>query len=377
LSQHTKLIELNNGAEARVAIAPEWQGRVMTSTCEGTAGPSFGFVNREFIAARKPDRQFNNYGAEDRMWLCPEGGPFSLWFQYGAQQVQKNWHTPPALNDGAWKVVSKPNDRSVRMTAHLAFQNTATTPFTLDVMREVRLLGIEDLQKMLGPWAAGVITQADVKSVAYETENRVVNRGAAFSKESGLISIRILGTMNAGPRSVILVPYKPGPVGELGPVVKSDYFGLLLPDRMKINNDAVLLLADGKFRSKIGISQHRARNMLGSIDFDAGVLTLVQFSMPDDPGKCDYLNNRWGLPQDHPYTGDVVNAYNDGPNDLGRQLGAFYEIESISPALIRKTGESLVHLQRTIHIKADRKTLAKLTQEVLGIELYRVEHAFP
>ena len=54
--------------------------------------------------------------------------------------------------------------------------------------------------------------------------------------------------------------------------------------------------------------------------------------MPDDPTKHDYMNNMWEVPQAKPYVGDVANAYNDGPNDLGKQMGAFYEIESVSPA---------------------------------------------
>ena len=83
LSQHTTLLELSDSHGARVAICPEWQGRVMTSTCDGPAGPSFGFINREFIEAGQPNPHFNNYGAEDRLWLSPEGGPFSLWFKPG------------------------------------------------------------------------------------------------------------------------------------------------------------------------------------------------------------------------------------------------------------------------------------------------------
>jgi len=74
LAKHTDLIELTNDAGARVAIAPQWQGRVMTSTCGGLEGPSFGFVNRDFITAGKSNLHMNNYGAEDRMWLCPRAG---------------------------------------------------------------------------------------------------------------------------------------------------------------------------------------------------------------------------------------------------------------------------------------------------------------
>ena len=68
----------------------------------------------------------------------------------------------------------------------------------------------------------------------------------------------------------------------------------------------------------------------------------------------------------------MANAYNDGPNDLGKQLGAFYEIESISPAKELKTGESLAHRHRTIHIQADLETLGKLAKESLGVDLNAV-----
>ena len=135
LAKHTTLVELTNDAGARVAVAPAWQGRVMTSTCGGLEGPNFGFVNREFIEAGQSDPHFNNLGAEERMWLCPEGGPFSLWFKPGATQVMQNWYTPPAINDGAWKVLSSPNDPVVRMAMHMKLQNTSATAFELEATR--------------------------------------------------------------------------------------------------------------------------------------------------------------------------------------------------------------------------------------------------
>jgi len=375
LAKHTNLIELTNDAGARVAIAPAWQGRVMTSTCGGLEGPNFGFVNRDFIEAGQSDPHFNNLGAEERLWLCPEGGPFSLWFKPGAKQVMQNWFTPPAMNEGAWKVLSSPNDPVVRMAKHMKLENTAATAFDLDVTRDVRLLGGEDFRQLFGASAAAAIGKSSVKTVAYETANQITNRGPAFSKPKGLVSIWILGMMNAGPQTVILVPYKAGPAAQLGPVVKSDYFGAVPADRLKITPEAILFRADNQFRSKIGTSQRRARNVLGSIDFQAGVLTLVHFTMPDHPAKHDYLNNMWGVPQAKPYTGDVANAYNDGPNDLGKQMGPFYEIESVSPTLVLKTGESLVHRHRTIHIQADAETLAELAKEILGVDLEAVRKA--
>ncbi len=369
LAKHTDLVELTNDAGARVAIAPAWQGRVMTSTCGGLEGPSFGFVNRDFIEAGQTDAHFNNLGAEERLWLCPEGGPFSLWFKPGAKQVMQNWFTPPALNDGAWKVVSSPNDPLLRMAVHMKLQNTAATAFELDVTRDVRLLGTDDFQTLFGATAAAAMGKPGVKTVAYETANQITNRGPAFSKQKGLVSIWILGMMNAGPQTVILVPYRSGSAAQLGPVVKSDYFGAVPADRLKVMPQAVLFRADSNFRSKIGTSQRRARNVLGSIDFQGGVLTLVHFTMPDDPAKQNYMNNMWGVPQAKPYTGDVANAYNDGPNDLGKRMGAFYEIESVSPALTLKTGASLLHCHRTVHIQADAETLRELAKEILGVDL--------
>jgi hypothetical protein len=372
LAKHTQLVELTNADGARVALCPEWQGRVMTSTCGGMEGQSFGFVNSEYITEGKLNPHFNNYGGEERLWFSPEGGQFSLWFKPGVKQTLDDWYTPPAFNEGAWRVVSGPN-APVRMAVAMKLQNTSATQFQLDVSREVRLLGASDIGRLLGESAAKAVGRKGVKMVAYETVNQLTNRGRPMSKEQGLVSIWILGMMNSGPQTVTIVPYKPGPESELGPVVKSDYFGPVPPERLKVLPGVVLFRCDGECRSKIGVPQRRARNVLGSIDFQGGVLTLVSFTMPDDPTKQLYMNNQWGGPHAEPYTGDVVNSYNDGPPAPGKKgLGPFYEIESLSPAKILKTGESLEHCHRTIHVQADLPTLDTLAKELLGVDLETV-----
>jgi len=373
LASSTRLVELTNNRGARVAICPEWQGRVMTSTCDGLEGPSFGFIHREFIERGQHDPHFNNQGAEDRMWLSPEGGQFSLWFKPGVQQTLDNWFTPPALNEGGFEIVSRNEDPFYRLTRRIQFQNASGTSFDLDVNRDVRLLNEFDLVYLFGREATDLLSGAGTKMVAYETINTITNRGPAMTKEKGLVSIWILGMLNAGPETVVIVPYKPGPESQLGPVVKSDYFGVVPSDRLKITPEAVLFRADAAYRSKLGTSQKRARNLLGSIDFAAGVLTIVHFTMPDDPTKHDYMNNMWELPQAEPYVGDVANTYNDGPPAPGKKgLGAFYEIESLSPAKALATGESLTHQHRTLHIQAAPHTLARLAKLLLGVELATV-----
>jgi hypothetical protein len=376
LARHTQVVELDGGEGALVAICPQWQGRVMTSTCDGEDGPSFGFVNRAFIEAGRRDPRFNNYGGEDRMWLSPEGGPFSLWFAPGAEQTLENWYTPPALNEGAFELASGPDDSQCRLTKRMQLENASATSFDLEVTREVRLLSERDLGALFGGRAAETMTARGVKRVAYETVNTITNRGVPMTREKGLVSIWMLGMLGASPETVIIVPYQPGDEGRLGPPVKSDYFGPVPPERLKILPEAILLLADGKFRAKIGTSPRRARNVLGSIDYDGGALTLVHFSMPDDPAGHAYMNNAWELPQAEPYVGDVANSYNDGPPEPGKPgLGAFYEIESLSPAAALAPGESLTHCHRTVHLHADPATLAELAREVLGVDPETVRKA--
>jgi hypothetical protein len=370
LKQHTQVVELFHGSEARVAVCPEWQGRVMTSTCAGLDGPSFGFINREFIEKGEPNLHFNNYGGEDRMWLAPEGGQFSLWFQPGAAQNLDNWFTPPAFNEGPWPLVAQGTDRFAAVSKKMKLANTSGTSFELNVFRNVQLLPTEALAKLFGMAAAAQMAGPDVKLVAYETSNQVVNANGPMSREKGLVSVWILGMMNAGPQTVIMVPYRSGPEAELGPVVKSDYFGSVPPDRLKITPAAILFRGDGHYRAKLGTSQRRAKNILGSIDFAGQVLTLVQFSMPEDPTKHDYVNSMWEVPQKEPYRGDVANTYNDGPPAPGKKgLGPFYEIESLSAATALASGDTLVHYHRTVHVQAPLPVLTKLAREVLGVDL--------
>jgi len=373
LKKYTEVIELVGEGGARVAVCPQLQGRVMTSTCAGPEGLSFGFINWDFLRAGKSDKHFNNYGGEDRFWLSPEGGPYSLWFAPGVPQTLEHWFTPPAFNEGAWPVVSKPEDPFCRMRVPMKLQNTAGTRFEVEVERTVRLLKKEDLAQLFGPEAAGQIAGQGVRWVGYETMNVLTNKGEPMTQQKGLISIWIAGMMNAGPQTVVIVPYKAGPESVLGPVVETSYFGTIPPERIKITPQAVLFLADANYRSKIGTSQRRARNVAGSIDFQNQVLTLVHFSMPDNPAEVPYMCNLWGEHKGSSYEGDVFNSYTDGPPGEGKpQMGKFYELESLSPAAELRPGESLRHAHRTVHIQADLKVLKPIARQVLGVDLDEV-----
>ena len=99
LKSHTELIVLSDEkGQAKVAVAPGWQGRVMTSTAGADAGPSFGWINRELIASGKLLPHMNAFGGEDRFWMGPEGGQFSIFFAKGAKFEFNDWFTPAVFD---------------------------------------------------------------------------------------------------------------------------------------------------------------------------------------------------------------------------------------------------------------------------------------
>jgi hypothetical protein len=369
LIAHTSVVELTGENGERVAICPEYQGRVMTSTCNDLAGRSFGWVNKTFIENGAKDPHFNNYGGEDRLWLGPEGGPYSLWFAPGAEQKLSNWLTPPALNDGAFKIASSKDEPYYRLTRSMKLTNASKAQFDLEVSREIHLQKAHHFGKLFGGEAQSALTGGRLKMVGFQTINTITNRGPAMTREKGLVSIWSLGQFPSGPRTYIVLPYKAGQEAELGPIVNSDYFGRVPPERLRASSQAVWFLGDGKYRSKIGVSQARVKPVAGSIDLAQGVLTLVHFTMPPDPTGFSYVNNLWGR-QDEPYRGDVANSYNDGPPEPGAPvLGGFFEIESLSPAAQLPTGKSISHTQSTFHIEGDAVSLARVAKAALGVDV--------
>jgi hypothetical protein len=369
LVAHTSVVELTGENGERVAICPEYQGRIMTSTCGDLTGRSFGWVNKDFIEKGAADRHFNNFGGEDRLWLGPEGGPYSLWFAPGAEQNLNNWITPTVLNDGAFKITSDKEAPHYRLGRQIKFTNAARTPFDLEISREIHLQKAHHFGKLFGNEAQSALSAGKLKMVGFQTINTITNRGPAMTREKGLVSIWSLGQFPASARTHIVIPYKGGDDTGLGPIVNSDYFGRVPADRLRFTPEAIWFLGDGKYRSKIGVPQTRVKPVAGSIDVQQGVLTLVHFSMPTDPTAFSYVNNLWGK-QEQPYQGDVFNSYNDGPPEPGRAaMGGFYELESLSPAAQLPTGKSITHTHSTFHIEGDAASLARLAKAALGVDV--------
>ncbi len=371
LRQHTKVLVLGEGGPALVAVNPDLQGRVMTSTATGPDGLSFGWIGREAIASGVNNPHMNSFGGEDRFWLGPEGGQFSIFFKKGDPFDLDHWWTPPAVNEGAFDVVEQAAER-VRFRKVVHLENYSGTAFDLEVGRMVRLLGPDGIA------ALGIPVPAGVKTVAYASENAVTNLGVnVWAKETGLLSIWILGMFNPSPTTTIVIPFKAGATAELGPAVNDAYFGKVPADRLVVDEAKGVLYfsGDGKYRSKIGLSPARVKPFAGSFDAANGALTLVHLTVPE--GAADYVNSMWEI-QDKPFAGDVVNSYNDGPAAPGaKPLGPFYELETSSPAAALAPGQTLTHVHTTMHFQGPRAALDGIARAALGVGLDEIEKALP
>jgi hypothetical protein len=369
LKSHTDLIVLSDEQGlAKVAVAPAWQGRVMTSTAGGDAGRSFGWINRKLIASGTLLPHMNAFGGEDRFWMGPEGGQFSIFFRKGAKFEFADWQTPAVFDTLPFTVAGQ-SPRQAAFAAKFSLTNYSGTRFDVAVNRVVRLLDAAAAWKKLGAQPC-----QDVSLVAYETDNQITNAGKdPWKLETGLLSVWILGMFNPSPFATIVAPINSGPESELGSKVTSDYFGSIPPNRLVVKDDVVFLSADGKFRSKIGLSPKRSKAVLGSYDADNKVLTIVQFTQP--AGVTDYVNSLWKL-QDNPFGGDAANSYNDGPATPGaKPMGPFFELESSSPAAALAPGERLSHVHRTIHLSGPEAALDTVARATLGVSLSAIKTA--
>jgi hypothetical protein len=308
-------------------------------------------------------------GGEDRFWLGPEGGQYALYFAPGTAFDTEHWQVPEAIDWGGWPVGTR-TATEVTFRQPMSLTNYAGFTFDVRVDRTVRLLSRADVTRHLGRDPGGV------DYVAYETDNVITNTGRApWRPESGLVSIWILGMLRPGPRTTVVVPYRPGPESELGPVVNDAYFGTQPPERLRVGKTAVFFRGDGTHRGKIGMARPRVHNVAGSYDPDRRLLTIVQFTVPDAPNG--YVNSMWAR-QAEPYRGDVINSYNDGPLGPGQPpLGPFYEIESSSPAAALAPGGSMRHVHRTVHLQGSGAALDAVARAVLGVSLDEIAASLP
>jgi hypothetical protein len=366
LNKFDSIIVLKAG-NTRVAVSPRYQGKVFTSTTGGPQDPSFGWINYTAFGAT-PDPHMNAFGGENRLWLGPEGNRFSLFFEKGKTQVFDNWKTPAPFDSEPWDLDSR-SDTTVALSKKMDLVNYAGTPFTLEIKRKVRILDDSATKRLF----MNITPGSSVRSVAYESDNTMKNTGAnAWTEASGAPCIWMLDMFPPSDSATIIIPCMY--LKELPHTVTADYFGQIPPDRLVEKDGFVYLKADGKSRGKLGISSAAAPSIAGSYDPVKKLLTVIIFyTTPFVSHK--WLNQEWASTKP-PYQGDAVNAYNDGPLANGKQMGPFYELESVSPAAFLKPGDSLSHKHIVIHFTGERTDLDILAKQTLNISLSQVKNAF-
>ncbi|MFA6701343.1 MAG: DUF6786 family protein [Dysgonamonadaceae bacterium] len=368
LSKKDSLIILKStDDQAQVILSAKYQGKVFTSTANGLDGNSLGFVNYRVFDSGQIDEHMNGYGGENRFWLGPEGGQYSVYFEPGKEQIYDNWHTPKALDTEEWNIESATSSETL-LTKDITVKNSQGTTLNLLVDRKISLITKEGITSKLG-----IQLPEGVNSVAYATDNKITNKNDfEWTDKTGTICIWMLDMFNPSDSAITVVPYNSGDDAELGTVATTDYFGEIPSDYLKVENDILYLKTDGKHRSKIGMNPKRTKTIAGNYDPIADRLTIIIFDV--EPNSV-YLNQEWN-PKKNPLIGDALNAYNDGPLEDGSIMGPFLELESCSPAAFLKPGESLSHTHNVFHFVGNEAELSIIAEKLLRVNLEKVKTIF-
>ena len=355
LSQHKKTIVLKNSNDkCQLAIVPDYQGRAMTSTANGLNGKSYGWINYDLIASGQFEEHINVFGGEDRFWLGPEGGQYSIFFKKGSDFKMDNWYTPKSIDTEPFSLIDHSSTSAV-FNKEIQVTNYQGYEFEILVTRELSLLNRDEIKKNLN-----IEFNDEISSVGFQSENVMMNIGRTdWSKDNGLLSIWILGMFIPSENTTVIIPYQDSLA------LNTEYFGKIESDRLKTTENIILFKGDGKYRCKIGVPPKNALPVFGSYDSDNNVLTIVEYSLTEE---TDYVNSLWKH-QDHPYKGDVINSYNDGPLDDGGQLGPFYELETSSAAKELKKNEFIEHIHKTYHFEGEFEDLNTISKKVLDFDL--------
>ena len=256
--------------------------------------------------------------------------------------------------------------RQVTFAKEFSLTNASGRTFDMGVRRTVELLDRSKAAEVLG-----IELPAAAAFVAYGSNNTITNRGnEPWRRETGLPSIWMLGLFNPTPTTTVFIPYDKECTGR---IVNDEYFGKIPADRLVLDDGMLYFRIDGKYRSKLGLPAGSARDLVGSYDSAGQVLTLLKYVKP--AGDADYVNSQWGAQEDA-FSGDVINSYNDGPTETGTVMGPFYEIETSSPGAALAPGESLSHVQYTMHFQADPATLDGMVRALFGVGLEQIVSRF-
>ena len=150
LKKYTDIIVLQDASgKGKVAVSAALQGRVMTSTSDGDNGLSYGWINKQAFLSGDTSEHFNVYGGEDRIWLGPEGGQFSIYFSKGKEFKLDNWYVPRIIDLEPYDVASSSRSEAV-FTKEAELTNYSGTVFKIGLTRTVKVIERDEALSRLG-----------------------------------------------------------------------------------------------------------------------------------------------------------------------------------------------------------------------------------
>ena len=108
----------------------------------------FGCINYRLIESGEISDQFNPFGGEERIWFGPEGGPFSIYFEKGKEQVFSNWVVPGVIDTESFDITQR-DSRYVEFIKNTVLTNASGTEFKIGIERIVSLLPMDTVSAFL------------------------------------------------------------------------------------------------------------------------------------------------------------------------------------------------------------------------------------
>jgi hypothetical protein len=356
----------------QVACAPTLVGRVMSCAFDALRGDTLGWIGVEAIQRGAVDPVFNNFGGEERIWFGPEGSQFGLHFADETQSFAA-YRVQPAMSSQPYTVLRQSQQRDfLVMCSRIELSNLQGTSFILNVERTIRLVEVS-------PYHLGV--DGSVETIGFQSETLITNIGPrSIGRQTGFLSCWTPGTHPNGSGRFVIMPFRASGSHEKGDPVLRDYFknfclgGRFPAERWRVGRDHAVLKSDGVCRVKVSLGPKRALNRIGSISVDGTELAINDFDLyPELP----YVAAFWReISPEEALQGEAVSSYIDGPDEKGNRAGDFYELETLSPALQLKPGESFVHRNRVVHLRGACEDIDEIAKRFLNVSTQHIVAVF-
>ena len=361
LGKHYSPIVLSQD-NRKIIVLKELQGRVMSGTALGDNHKGFGWFHYRYLSGEHCDKNAVMGGAS-RLWFGPDASKFSLFFESGSEPVPENIRVPESISTIPFDVV-KQTDSEVVFKKELKLKNYQNTLFNFELQRDIALLDQSSVEKMLS-----ITVPNQLNWLGYRARTKVKNIGnTSWQKQTGLFSIWELGAFYPTDHTTVIIPL-------VKPLTKATrYFSDIKESHTKIIGNTLFYKADANYMNKIGVPPEHTKPIMASYDDVRQLLTLVIFTMTSDK-SATYVNGVWEF-GDKPYGGEIINIFNDGPDESGVPFGPFYEMETSSIALMLSPQQSYQHQHTTIHFQGSELALNQITTQLLGQSITTIKSVF-